>query len=79
MKRFVSVITRVNVEGESTPLVIIIGNNSYMIDDVTGIEYERKNAVGDSRTKYTVRINGSKTHLFLDEGRWFVSYKEKYS
>ena len=75
-KVFVSVIIKISPEGEILPLSIIFEDGKeYKINKLIYSQRAHATKVGGTGIRYTVVIGKQKTHLFEDEGRWFVEAK----
>lgn len=48
----------------------------FSVDRVVDIRKAAATKAGGCGTRYTVRIRGKQTYLFLDEDRWFVEAKD---
>ncbi len=48
----------------------------FPIDRVTDIRKASATKAGGCGLRYTIRIQGKQTYLFLDEDRWFVEGKD---
>ena len=76
-KQYVPVVVRFDTEGKLRPLVIEFDEeHKYPVDkvlDVRRTAYQRVGGVGD---RYTCRINGQVTYLWMEKGVWFVEAKE---
>ena len=76
-KQYVPVVVRFDTEGKLRPLVIEFDEeHKYPVDkvlDVRGAACQRVGGVGD---RYTCRINGRVTYLWMEKGVWFVEAKE---
>ena len=48
----------------------------YEIDRVLDVRHAAASKTGGCGIRYTCRIRGQQTYLFLDDGRWFVEAKE---
>lgn len=64
--------------GRSYPKRIKFKGNDYLIDKVLGQPVEAPALLaGGQGKRYTVRIGGRETHLFMDDQRrWFVEERE---
>ena len=72
-KVFVKVLVEFDEQGNVLPVNITWEDGrKYEIDKVTDIRRAVAGKVGGTAIRYTVRINGRTTYLFLDEGKWFV-------
>jgi len=48
----------------------------FTVDRVVDIRHAAALKAGGCGLRYTIRIQGKQTYLFLDEDRWFVEGKE---
>ena len=48
----------------------------FAVDRVMDIRHAASTKAGGCGLRYTVRIRGQQTYLFLDKDRWFVEGKE---
>ena len=72
-KTYVEVTARFSTEGVITPLKILWRNGAvFLIDRVLDIRPAASLKAGGAGIRYTCRINGKETYLFLEENRWFV-------
>lgn len=75
-KVYVEVIARYNTDGGIVPLSIIWEDGRiYNIDQVYDICQRASLKVGGTGLRFTCRISGHETYLFLEESRWFVEAK----
>lgn len=75
-KVFVSVNARFDPEGKITPLSITWEDGTiYEIDKVIDIRRAPSLKAGGIGMRYTVRIQGKKSHIWFDDTRWFVEGK----
>lgn len=75
-KVYVEVIARFNTDGGIVPLSIIWEDGRlYEIDQVSDICQRASLKVGGIGVRFTCRIKGRETYLFLEESRWFVEAK----
>ena len=79
-KRYVPVVVRFDTEGKLQPLVIEFDEeHRYQVDKVLDVRKAACESVGGVGERYTCRINGRETYLWLEKGRWFVALKSKNS
>ena len=72
-KRYVDVIARFDPDGKIIPIKINWHDGSvFFIDRVLDIRRAASLKAGGAGIRYTCRINGKETYLFLEESRWFV-------
>jgi hypothetical protein len=75
-KAFIDVIVKYLKDGQQMPMVIIWDNgHRYDIDRVLDIRKAASLKVGGQGTRYTCRIKGKQTYLWLEDGKWFVEAK----
>ena len=72
-KVYVEVAAVFTAEGQVLPTQIRWENGTvFPVDRVTDIRRAAATKAGGYGLRYTVRIRGRQTYLFLDEDRWFV-------
>ena len=75
-KRYVPVVVRFDTSGKMRPLVIEFDEgHKYEVDAVLDVKRRACERVGGVGDRYTCRINGQETHLWLENGKWFVEAK----
>ncbi len=75
-KVFVETYTKYSTEGEQLPLSIVWEDGrKYEIEKITDVRKAASLKVGGCGIRYTCRILGKMTYLFLEDGRWFVEAK----
>ena len=75
-KEYVTVDARFTKEGKLLPLSVLWEDGTrYEVDKVLAIEPRASLKVGGAGIRYTCRIEGEVTYLFLEEDRWFVEAK----
>lgn len=75
-KQYVPVVVRFDTEGKLRPLVIEFDEeHKYQIDKVLDVRRAACQRVGGVGDRYTCMIQGRETHLWLEQGRWFVEAK----
>ena len=75
-KAYVSVIAQFGREGKILPLQIEWEDGRvFCVDRVLEIRPAASLKAGGHGLRYTCRIAGRQTHLFLEENRWFVEKK----
>ncbi|MEG1582044.1 MAG: hypothetical protein RR334_02670 [Clostridia bacterium] len=73
MKKLVTVITKMNANGQVIPLSIIWEDgNKFDIDKIIDISNKAGTKGGGCGKRYTCQIGGQQRYLFLDEYSWFV-------
>ena len=76
-KQYVLVVVRFDTEGKLRPLVIEFDEeHSYPVDKVLDVRRAACQRVGGVGDRYTCRINGQVTYLWMEKGIWFVEAKE---
>lgn len=75
-KVFVDVIARYTSDGNIIPLSIMWKDGRWFdVDKVIDVRKAASLKVGGCGLRYTCRIQGRETFLFLDNGKWFVESK----
>ena len=75
-KQYVPVVVRFDTEGKLRPLVIEFDEeHKYPVDKVLDVRRAACQRVGGVGDRYTCRINGRVTYLWMEKGRWFVCAK----
>lgn len=75
-KEFVDVIVQYTKEGQRLPLTIVWTDGiKYNIDKVTDIRQAPSLKAGGQGIRYTCKIKGQQTYLWLEDGKWFVEAK----
>ena len=76
-KQYVPVVVRFDTEGKLRPLVIEFDEeHKYPVDKVLDVRRAACQRVGGVGGRYTCRINGQVTYLWMEKGIWFVEAKE---
>ena len=76
-KQYVPVVVRFDTEGKLRPLVIEFDEeHKYPVDKVLDVRRAACQRVGGVVDRYTCRINGRVTYLWMEKGVWFVEAKE---
>ena len=76
-KQYVPVVVRFDTEGKLRPLVIEFDDeHKYPVDKVLDVRRAACQRVGGVGDRYTCRINGRVTYLWMEKGVWFVEAKE---
>ena len=76
-KQYVPVVVRFDTEGKLRPLVIEFDEeHKYPVDKVPDVRRAACQRVGGVGDRYTCRINGRVTYLWMEKGVWFVEAKE---
>lgn len=72
-KVFVETLVKCSAEGQQVPLEIVWEDGrSFGIDKITEIKKAASLKVGGQGLRYTCRVHGKETYLFLEEDRWFM-------
>ena len=75
-KKYVKVISETDTDGNILPITIIWDEYAkYNIDKVLDIRPCASLKSGGIGLRYTVRILGQTTYLYLEETKWFVEAK----
>ena len=73
----VPILLEVDADGQKRPRKIRWKDgNAYAIDKVLKVCRAASTKVGGCGMRYTVRIDGKETHLFEEDGKWFI--EEEY-
>ena len=76
-RAYVKVIARHDETGKVCPLEVEWEDGRrFEVDRLLDVRRAAALKAGGQGVRYTVRILGRETHLFEDEGRWFVEAKE---
>lgn len=76
-KRYVPVVVRFDTSGRMRPLVIEFDEgHRYHVDTVLDVKRRACERVGGVGDRYTRRINGQETYLWMEKGKWFVEAKK---
>lgn len=76
-KQYVPVVVRFDTKGKMRPLVIEFDeDHKYPVDRVLDVRRAACQSVGGVGDRYTCRINGHVTYLWMEKGVWFVEAKE---
>ena len=77
-KVYVEVAAVFSPEGKILPRTIRWEDGTvFTVDRVTDIRRAAALKAGGCGLRYTIRIGGRQTYLFLDEDRWFVEANDK--
>ena len=75
-KVYVDVTARFDKDGQITPVSVTWEDGRrFPVDRVLDIRRAASLKAGGAGIRYTVRILGKETFLFLEENRWFVERK----
>lgn len=76
-KKYIPVVVRFETDGRLRPLVVEFDEaHKYRVDRVLDVRRAACQRVGGVGDRYTCRINGRETYLWLEKGVWFVEAKE---
>lgn len=79
-KRYVEMIVRYLEDGTILPLALRWDEGQlYEIDRVLDIRPAASLKAGGAGIRYTCRIQGHETYIWLEESRWFVEAKGRYA
>ena len=77
-KKYVPVVVRFDENGRLRPLVIEFDEgHRYAIDRIVDVRRAACQSVGGVGDRYTCRIGGRESYLWLENGRWFVCAREE--
>ncbi|MBD5082568.1 MAG: hypothetical protein HDT34_00085 [Clostridiales bacterium] len=76
MKNYVEVTAVFDKEGVITPVSVKIDDDRFDVDRVMDIRPAASLKSGGAGIRYTCRIEGRDTYLFLEETRWFLELVE---
>ena len=75
-KRYVPVVVRFDTSGRMRPLVIEFDEgHRYEVEVVLDVKRRACERVGGVGDRYTCRIKGQETYLWMEKGKWFVEAK----
>ena len=70
---FVPVTLKVDSDGRIRPVDITwTDGHTYEIDRVKDVRQAAASKVGGTGIRYTIMVHGKETHIYCDEGKWFV-------
>lgn len=79
IRKYVPVVLRVNEDGKITPLVIEFdAAHKYPVDAVLDVRRAACQSAGGVGERFTCRIQGRETYIWLEKGRWFIAAKPEY-
>ena len=79
IRKYVPVVLRVNEDGKITPLVIEFdAAHKYPVDAVLDVRRAACQSAGGVGDRFTCRIQGRETYIWLEKGRWFIAAKPEY-
>ena len=77
VRTYVPVIVRFDEEGKLRPLLIeFTDGRKFGVDKVLDVRRAACESAGGVGMRYTVRIGGQESYLWLEKGRWFVAAKQ---
>ena len=76
MKNYVEVTAVFDKEGIITPIAVKMDDEKLEVDRVMDIRPAASLKSGGAGIRYTCRIEGRETYLFLEETRWFLELVE---
>ena len=72
-KVYVAVTARFSPEGGLVPLSIEWEDGRmYQIDDITDVRRAASLKAGGAGIRYTIKVQGRQTYLYLEEDKWFM-------
>lgn len=74
-KKYVKVYLEMDENGKKTPKTIVYNDQKFEIDRVLDVRTAPSMKVGGVGERYTVRIDGKETYIFLENNKWFVEEK----
>ena len=75
-KAYVDVVAYFSKDGRLMPQTIIWEDgHRYDVDRILKIERCASRKAGGTGIRYTCRIEGKESHIYLEEDRWFVERK----
>lgn len=75
-KVFVDVVVKYTRDGKKIPLSVIWADGrKFEVDRVLNMKRAASLKVGGQGIRYSCRISGRETFLWLEDGRWFVEAK----
>ncbi len=76
-KVYVAVTAKFDADGQLRPLTITWEDGRvYQVDRVLDVRRAASLKAGGAGIRYTCRIRGKQTYLFLENGRWFVERRQ---
>ena len=77
-KKYVPVTVRFDTDGKMRPLLIEFDEGqTFTIDKILDVRRAACQSVGGVGDRYTCRILGQETYLWLEKGKWFVEARIK--
>ena len=74
-KKYVKVYLEMDENGKKTPKSIVYNDQKFEIDCVLDVRTAPSMKVGGVGERYTIRIDGKETYIFLENNKWFVEEK----
>lgn len=75
-KVYVKVLSETDEEGNIRPVEVTWEDGrTYTVDKVADVRRAYAEKVGGTAIRYTVRIAGKETYIFMEDGKWFVESK----
>ena len=74
-KKYVKVYLEMDENGKKTPKSIVYNDQKFEIDRVLDVRIAPSMKVGGVGERYTIRIDGKETYIFLENNKWFVEEK----
>ena len=79
IRKYVPVTLRVDENGKIRPLVIEFDEqHKYLVDKVLDVRRAACQSAGGVGDRFTCRIQGQETYIWLEKGRWFIAVKPEY-
>lgn len=79
IRKYVPVTLRVDENGKIRPLVIEFDEqHKYLVDKVLDVRRAACQSAGGVGDRFTCRIQGQETYIWLEKGRWFIAAKPEY-
>lgn len=76
-KQYVEVTAKFDIAGNIAPLSVLWEDGrTFEVDRVLDVRPAASLKTGGAGIRYTCRILGRRTYLFLEESRWFVEAKK---
>lgn len=77
-KKYVDMIVRYFPDGTITPMAVWWDEGKvYEIDRILDVRPAASLKAGGAGIRYTCKIMGKQTYIWLEENRWFVEAKER--
>ena len=73
IKTYVKVNVNVSELGKITPVYIVFNDTRYNIDRVLDVRHAPNFDTGGMGIRYTIRVNGKVTHLWEENGKFYVN------